>query len=132
MKKELEAKLIERFPQYFVDMYGDPSKTCMACGCECGDGWFDLIFKLCEDIEKLNALNFKAEQIKEKFGGLRFYYCGGVEDTSKKYIFTDVRQLVSKAEDDSYETCECCGSKENVTSEGNWITTLCDKCRKPK
>ena len=93
-------------------------------GFECGDGWFDLIFKLCEDIEKLKPENFKAVQIKEKFGGLRFYcvYSGGA----------GIEDLLSKAEDDSYKTCEYCGSKENVTSEGSWIVTLCDKCRKPK
>lgn len=125
MKKELEAKLVERFPEYFVDMYGDPTKTCMAFGCECGDGWFDLIFKLCEDIEKLKPESFLVEQVKEKFGGLRFYctYSSGIDG---------IGELLRKAEDDSYETCEYCGSKENVTSEGNWIVTLCDKCRKPK
>jgi len=123
MKKELEAKLIERFPQYFVDMYGDPTQTCMAFGCECGAGWFDLIYRLCEDIEKSNPENFKAEQIKEKFGGLRFYYSGGSQE---------VHDLVSKAENDSYEICENCGSKEEVTSEGAWILTLCSKCREQR
>jgi hypothetical protein len=123
MQKELEAKLIERFPTYFEDMYGDPTKTCMAFGCECGAGWFDLIFRLCEDIEKTNPKNFKVEQVKEKFGGLRFYYSGGSQQ---------VNDLVNKAECDSYNICENCGTRENVTSEGSWILTLCKTCREKR
>lgn len=123
MQKELEAKLIERFPTYFADMYGDPTKTCMAFGCECGKGWFDLIFRLCEDIEKANPENFKVEQVKEKFGGLRFYYSGGSQE---------VHSLVDKAESDSYNICENCGTRDNVTSEGSWILTLCKNCREKK
>lgn len=123
MQKELEAKLIERFPTYFTDMYGDPTKTCMAFGCECGKGWFDLIFRLCEDIEKTNPENFRVEQVKEKFGGLRFYYSGGSQE---------VHDLVNKAESDSYNICENCGTRDNVTSEGSWILTLCTNCREKK
>ena len=42
-----------------------------------------------------------AIQVKEKFGGLRFYYSGGDD-----YI----RGLVDMAESMSYKTCEVCGS----------------------
>jgi hypothetical protein len=50
MTPELEAKLKEKYPTFFRDLYGDPTKTCMSWGIEAGDGWYDLIVKLCDDI----------------------------------------------------------------------------------
>jgi hypothetical protein len=55
-------------------------------------------------------------QIKEKFGGLRFYYDGGDEYVSG---------LVSMAEAWAGHTCEKCGNKGEQRS-GGWIRTLCD------
>ena len=124
MDKEVEEKLVKDFPQIFRDWGGNPMETCMAWGLETGTGWAPLIRKLCEDIMATNpSENFKAAQVKEKFGGLRFYFDGGDEQISK---------LIHKAETESYKTCEECGIKENVTTKGpGWIRTLCDKCRSP-
>ena len=55
-------------------------------------------------------------QIKEKFGGLRFYYDGGDEYVSG---------LVTMAESWAARTCETCGEKGKQRS-GGWIRTLCD------
>lgn len=62
-----------------------------------------------------------AEQVKEKFGGLRFYYRGGDE-----YI----RGLVSFAESMSYRVCEDCGKPGTVGGRG-WIRTLCSDHIRP-
>jgi hypothetical protein len=59
-------------------------------------------------------------QVKEKYGGLRFYVNGGNVDTDK---------LISEAEALSYEICEVCGKKGKPNEDG-WISTLCKKCRK--
>lgn len=57
-----------------------------------------------------------ASQVKEKFGGLRFYTNG----------YTDVIQgMISMAESMSYRTCEVCGNPGRSNSYG-WISTLCD------
>ena len=43
----------------------------------CGDGWFKLIDQMCYDVIKLiddKNIEVIATQVKEKFGGLRFYY----------------------------------------------------------
>lgn len=121
MDKALEAKLIERFPVFFVDMYGDPTKTCMHWGCTCGNGWYDLIYKTCEQIEALGPPeDFKFAQVKEKFGGLRIYTESGNQD---------IGRLIGAAETESYKTCEECGTKEGVTVEGAWIRSLCGGCR---
>ena len=91
---------------------------------ECGPGWYDLIDKLCTNIQRhIDAGNFEqihASQVKEKFGGLRFYIGYGDE-----YIM----DIVEKAEDMSYNTCEECGSTDaSQTATSGWISTLCEKC----
>lgn len=99
MNKDYSKKLVEKYPIIFQEYGGDPRHTCMAFGIECGDGWFDLIEQLCEDITKLiGNKNCKiiAQQVKEKFGGLRFYYYVQIEQTPlskagyliRKYMFS--------------------------------------------
>ena len=57
-----------------------------------------------------------AAQVKEKFGGLRFYV-NGTTDKHHNYI--------SFAESMSYRTCEECGAAGKTYTDG-WHTTLCD------
>jgi len=57
-----------------------------------------------------------AVQVKEKFGGLRFYVQAA---TDKHYSY------ISFAESMSYRTCEQCGSPGKTYTDG-WHTTLCD------
>ncbi len=70
MDKELQQKLQRRFPVLYRDL-GKPD-TSMELGITCGNGWFDLLWRLSEDLEKLDP-NLVAAQVKEKFGSLRFY-----------------------------------------------------------
>ncbi len=77
MKKEFELQLVKKFPIIFKDYGGDMRQTCLHWGFECGDGWYDLIYDLCEKINLLigdKNIKVTAVQVKEKFGGLRFYY----------------------------------------------------------
>lgn len=120
MDKNLEKKLMDEFPSFFRDMYGDMTKTCMHWGCAHGDGWFEILHNACKEIAKFDDGTFYFEQIKEKFGGLRLYYAGGNEK---------IHKITTAAEDESYKTCEHCGTKEDVTTEGSWILTLCKMCR---
>ena len=57
-----------------------------------------------------------AVQIKEKFGGLRFYVHAA---TDKHYNY------ISFAESMSYRTCEECGAPGKTYTDG-WHKTLCD------
>ena len=142
MKNELEANLIKDFPDFFVDMYGDETKTSMSDGCRCGDGWYDLIYESCSKVKRIlpKEDTFKFDQIKEKFGGLRLYYSfnrppnsptmprlSGVSSATKSQIY----QIICEVEGESYKTCENCGTKEDVTQNNTgWICTLCPNCRK--
>ena len=57
-----------------------------------------------------------AVQVKEKFGGLRFYVQGATE---KHWNY------ISFAESMSYRICESCGAEGKTYTDG-WHTTLCD------
>lgn len=57
------------------------------------------------------------DQVKEKFGGLRFYYSGG-DDC--------VYGMVRMAESWAARTCETCGERGSLR-HGGWVRTLCDK-----
>lgn len=89
-------------------------------------GWHNLVSALCFKIYHHN-LSLKDEekrasvvQIKEKFGGLRFYVYGGDD-----YI----RGLIDLAECVSHTICEGCSKPASSNSEGGWIRTLCQDCK---
>ena len=116
MKQELETKLKEKYPQLLKGV----------AYFECDNGWYDVIDQMCylidSDSEVQRRLNAEFEapyfvQIKEKFGGLRFYYQGG-DDT--------VDGMVRMAESWAARTCEECG-QPGTTRSGGWVRTLCDK-----
>jgi hypothetical protein len=60
-----------------------------------------------------------ASQVKEKFGGLRFYTNGYTDEVSG---------MIRMAESMSYRTCEVCGNPGRSNNYG-WISTLCDTHR---
>lgn len=58
-------------------------------------------------------------QVKEKYGGLRFYVQSA---TDEQYAY------IQFAESISYKTCEVCGNRGKRTRDG-WITTRCEEHR---
>jgi len=123
MRLELERKLIERWPTWF-DVNGSLQQTLMPFGCEHGDGWFNLLWRLCEDLEPLVAKyekqtghRFQVVQVKEKFGGLRFYVANANDV---------IRQRIELAELESLKSCELCGKPGRRRIDG-WINVLCDE-----
>jgi len=87
-------------------------------GVECGEGWYDLLDKLMTEIESVCPGGVCISQIKEKFGGLRFYVDGAPRE---------VFDIIDKYEALSEKTCESCGGPGKQTDDG-WIVTLCEKC----
>lgn len=144
MTPDKDKALCEKYPKIFRDRNASPQETCMCWGFECGDGWYDLLDVLCyqiqchvahrvrsqefafkrgeikeEDILPEDELQVVAAQVKEKFGGLRFY-ADGADD--------EVRGMIQMAEAISYRICEECGSPGRPSKEG-WIRTLCAPCK---
>ena len=109
-----------------------------------GIGWTPIVKRLDKDLAKIDR-RYEIHQIKEKFGGLRYYY-----DLSQSFISrypflwrtplywlvekrrdrkrNKMNALVLQAEEVCWHTCEACGSTEGVTTSGGWIQTLCAKC----
>jgi NMD protein affecting ribosome stability and mRNA decay len=107
-----------------------PSESLMSYGFACGDGWAGLLISLSEKIMKLNPEGtIRVDQVKEKYGGLRFYYGGS---TPTKEIAEKILKVIGEAEQNSYKVCEECGAKGNLRKDLPWIQTLCDKCYKTK
>jgi hypothetical protein len=131
MKKELDEQLCREFPLLYVDRNASMQNTCMCWGFDVGDGWFKPIYELSQKLEKLiekdieenkneeDYLHPRASQVKEKYGGLRFYMFSATEEMQK---------LIYETENLCSEICEDCGNTAKTTSVGGWFLTLCDKC----
>jgi hypothetical protein len=81
------------------------------------EGWYLLVKELIVDLINLNW-DKQVCQVKEKFGGLRFYINGGSDDIFKR---------ITKAENDSYEICEVTGKPGKLRTDLGWYVTLCDE-----
>ena len=91
---------------------------------QCGDGWISIIEEAWNSI-KFVFPGIDVIQIKEKFGGLRFYYYPHSKEVNK-----EVDEIIKVAEEKCWKTCENCGSQENVKTDGkSWVRTLCNDCR---
>jgi hypothetical protein len=115
---EFAKRMETRFPKMFAGQYG---------GFAVDAGWWPIIESLCANIQSHTDWWNKnretrpvveqvvVEQIKEKFGGLRFYYQGGDDQISG---------MVRMAEAWASHACEECGAPGTAGGKG-WIKTLC-------
>lgn len=88
-------------------------------------GWNNLIKELDSKLSILDP-NYTILQIKEKFGGLRYYFEANFEKAEEMF------KLELEYEGKSFKICEECGSEDDVTTEGSWLKTFCKKCRTTK
>jgi hypothetical protein len=116
-------RMEEAYPKMFGEPYG---------GFCVGEGWWQVIESLCANIQHYTdwkneqftkysrgepVAQVTVNQIKEKFGGLRFYYSGGDDEVSG---------MIRMAESWAAHSCEDCG-KPGKSRGGGWIRTLCDE-----
>jgi hypothetical protein len=78
-------------------------------------GWYPLIKELIEDLISL-GWNKQILQVKEKFGGLRFYINEGTDEIHNRII---------EAERKSYTICEITGKPGELRKDIGWYRTLC-------
>jgi hypothetical protein len=81
-----------------------------------GPGWHPIIDRLAADLLKL-GWDGKVLQVKEKFGGLRFYI---------EQDMDVLHDRIDAAKAEAYRTCEICGTP-GIARSGGWIKTLCDE-----
>lgn len=80
--------------------------------------------QICEELRqallKANLLSkYHIMQIKEKFGELRWYDGGGIEETE---------QIIHKYRELSRHTCYVCGAPGEIINDDGWDVTMCPKC----
>lgn len=157
MENELEQKLAADFPfmkrknslqeqeanGQIDDLYG-------AFGCEVNNGWYELLHNLCEEITTAYAnaglpVDIIIDQVKEKFGTLRFYYHieeqeagiqafdilgqGGMRFMpNDSAIHKEIAGIVRKWETASGTICEMCGEPGELRKDLPWLKTLCASC----
>lgn len=92
-----------------------------------GSGWVPLVEELDRNILELDP-GRKINQVKEKFGGLRYYITTSSDlsdDTADK-----ICDLIEEAESKSITICEACGAPGRLCTPRWWILTLCEECEK--
>ena len=105
MRKELEDKIFRRWPDWFRASI-DGTRSLMGFGFQCGDGWFDILWRCFEAIEPSVADEtkcwhpFEIVEVKEKFGVLRI--CGSP-------TIIETLAAIERAEAESLTACELCG-----------------------
>jgi hypothetical protein len=80
-------------------------------------GWNLLIKNLIQDLIIL-GWDKEVIQVKEKFGGLRFYINEGT---------SEIHQRIAKAEIESMKICEITGKLGKLRTDIGWYRTLCDE-----
>jgi len=157
MSPDKQQLLYTRHPAIFRDKDLPKEVSCLYWGIECGDGWFGILDALCEAVTKpysctestqetgeraLFSYEFPqvvASQVKEKFGGLRFYYDlvpdEAFKELAAKYPNTAERILhqcrayvdgaIRMAETQCERTCEETGKPGSLCVRGGWYRTLC-------
>lgn len=110
------TNLKEKYPKIFENIhwanYGFP------------ETWTDLIDNLCKEIQDYCDLHddfqVRCVQVKEKFGGLRFY----VEESD-----SGIDEIIRKYEKQSIKMCQQCGcTDKEVFVVGSWIKYWCQPC----
>lgn len=89
----------------------------------CDAGWYPIITDLDRRLAAIDP-GYELHQVKEKFGGLRYYFCA-----SDQSCHDDMRGLVTEAQERCVTTCETCGKPGSLhTSRRAWVKTLCATC----
>jgi hypothetical protein len=109
-------ELLEKYP--FLKIKNSPVTWLDAMP----DGWRKAFGEqMIEEISQaLKGEELVITDIKEKFGGLRFYTGGATQE---------VHDIISKYERMSYHICILCGQKATKISRG-WISPYCNACAK--
>ena len=107
-------------------------------GCIAPDGWKTIVEETDAMLAYLDP-EYEIQQIKEKYGTLRYYYEGG-----KTQLVRDIMDAVVRlAEYESSYTCEQCGNSSRRSDSSKdiewdstavtkvrrgWYKTICDNC----
>lgn len=123
----------EDFGKYLADTYNNIFTEPIWVGCN--EGWHEIIDALSKQIAEIakrfpttdGEFRISVVQIKEKFGGLRYYvnYHNMTDDDIQQIEF-----IIRNAEMKTFAICEDCGGNgEKVSPRRYWMKTLCRDCQ---
>ena len=121
-------ELIQKYPKIFENYEGNP----YGVNWEAPKAWIPVIDDMCGAIQEYidtvvwykdgvesRPVQVKCTQMKEKWGGLRFY-TRGADDT--------VEGMISMAAHICRKMCESCGTRENLGVTDGWVSICCKSC----
>jgi hypothetical protein len=105
-------QLTQTFPRLFA--HGDTVYPF-----RCGDGWYQLLNDFASQLVALEPpeADVHVNQVKETFGGLRFY--------ARSVLSVVSQQRIEEVEARSFTICEACGAPGALQHRGGWYRTRC-------
>jgi hypothetical protein len=120
MNSENTNRLFEDFPELYRGRHLPITENRMPYGFCCGDGWFEIIYNLSQQIQNYMQEHPEvaviAVQVKQKFGELRFYMNRSIPELDA---------LIREATAQSLQTCDLTGQPGVLCQRGYFYQTLC-------
>ena len=115
--------LIDNYPEEIHHRLINPA---MQGGSYMREGWYDLVRDLDDAISKIYPF-YVIDQVKEKFGSLR-YYISGLPDDFPAGHRKQINDLIHEAQKLSITTCDICGEAgEMVLIDNSLVAVRCKK-----
>ena len=103
--------------------FGPQAVPMMTQASNVGEGWHPILRELEADLNQMDP-DFTLQQVKEKFGGLRYYAqtSQGVDGA----VHREFHDRIRVAEEKSEHVCEQCGQPGENHAIHGWYKTLCE------
>lgn len=121
--RTIKEVLDEKHPE--IDQSQHIWQQLITTSIEYGMGWYELVIEFTQKVadiyerQGLDIIAFEYVQIKEKYGLLEIYTNCGLDEVSA---------LIKEYEDLSEHTCEECGNKGTLKTDGCMVRVRCDQC----
>ena len=104
-----------------------------------GKGWWPVI-KATHEMMLRIVPDYQLDQVKEKFGGLRYYWGMPMpdfypdrgltpeEETERTLKYEQLTVLADLAEAICNHLCEECGRANEISWDGGWARNVCESC----
>lgn len=120
MSPDKDKALREKYPLVFQTPLANDEPI------RCGDGWYGLLDTLCAQLQRLieaepveEQPRYRAFQVKEKFGQLRFYLWNA--------LTPEMQREIDGAEFASSFVCDVCGKVGQLRTIEHIVATRCDE-----
>lgn len=110
MNAALTEQMYCAFPYLYRGRMKPPDESAMCYGFECGDGWYQVLYDLSQELTDYTLLHpfldLEVMQVKSKFGTLRFHL---------NYSDSFTKELISRARERADLICEITGKTKHAS-----------------